>query len=164
MVIAFSGGYHGMGHGAMALTGNLNAKSKVQNLMPGVQFMPYPYSYRCPFGLGGEAGARACSAYFERVLKDPESGITKPAAVIIEPIQGEGGVIPAPAEFLQTVRRVTKELDIPLIVDEIQCGIGRSGQMFAFEESGIIPDVILMSKAIGGSQPMSVVVYNKDLD
>lgn len=163
-VIAFSGGYHGMGHGAMALTGNLNAKSKVQNLMPGVQFMPYPYSYRCPFGLGGEAGARACSAYFERVLKDPESGITKPAAVIIEPIQGEGGVIPAPAEFLQTVRRVTKELDIPLIVDEIQCGIGRSGQMFAFEESGIIPDVILMSKAIGGSQPMSVVVYNKDLD
>ena len=163
-VIAFSGGYHGMGHGAMALTGNLNAKSKVQNLMPGVQFMPYPYSYRCPFGLGGAAGARACSAYFERVLKDPESGITKPAAVIIEPIQGEGGVIPAPAEFLQTVRRVTKELDIPLIVDEIQCGIGRSGQMFAFEESGIIPDVILMSKAIGGSQPMSVVVYNKDLD
>ena len=163
-VIAFSGGYHGMGHGAMALTGNLNAKSKVQNLMPGVQFMPYRYSYRCPFGLGGEAGARACSAYFERVLKDPESGITKPAAVIIEPIQGEGGVIPAPAEFLQTVRRVTKELDIPLIVDEIQCGIGRSGQMFAFEESGIIPDVILMSKAIGGSQPMSVVVYNKDLD
>lgn len=163
-VIAFSGGYHGMGHGAMALTGNLNAKSKVQNLMPGVQFMPYPYSYRCPFGLGGEAGARACSAYFERVLKDPESGITKPAAVIIEPIQGEGGVIPAPAEFLQTVRRVTKELDIPLIVDEIQCGIGRSGQMFAFEESGIIPDVILISKAIGGSQPMSVVVYNKDLD
>ena len=163
-VIAFSGGYHGMGHGAMALTGNLNAKSKVQNLMPGVQFMPYPYSYRCPFGLGGEAGVRACSAYFERVLKDPESGITKPAAVIIEPIQGEGGVIPAPAEFLQTVRRVTKELDIPLIVDEIQCGIGRSGQMFAFEESGIIPDVILMSKAIGGSQPMSVVVYNKDLD
>ena len=132
--------------------------------MPGVQFMPYPYSYRCPFGLGGEAGVRACSAYFERVLKDPESGITKPAAVIIEPIQGEGGVIPAPAEFLQTVRRVTKELDIPLIVDEIQCGIGRSGQMFAFEESGIIPDVILMSKAIGGSQPMSVVVYNKDLD
>ena len=163
-VVAFSGGYHGMGHGAMALTGNLNAKSRVQNLMPGVQFMPYPYSYRCPFGLGGEAGTDAACAYFERALKDPESGITKPAAVIIEPIQGEGGVIPAPAKFLQTVRRVTKELDIPMIVDEIQCGIGRSGDMFAFEESGIIPDVILMSKAIGGSQPMSVVVYSKELD
>lgn len=163
-VIAFSGGYHGMGHGAMALTGNLNAKTKVQNLMPGVQFMPYPNSYRCPFGLGGEAGTKAACAYFERALKDPESGITRPAAVIIEPIQGEGGVVPAPAEFLQTVRRVTKELGIPMIVDEIQCGIGRSGNVFAFEESGIIPDVILMSKAIGGSQPMSVVVYNKELD
>ena len=163
-VIAFSGGYHGMGHGAMALTGNLNAKSKVQNLMPGVQFMPYPNSYRCPFGLGGDEGTKAACAYFERALKDPESGISKPAAVIIEPIQGEGGVVPAPALFLQTVRRVTKELDIPMIVDEIQCGIGRSGNVFAFEESGIIPDVILMSKAIGGSQPMSVVVYNKALD
>ena len=163
-VIAFSGGYHGMGHGAMALTGNLNAKSKVQNLMPGVQFMPYPNSYRCPFGLGGDAGTDAACAYFERALKDPESGISRPAAVIIEPIQGEGGVVPAPAKFLQTIRRVTKELDIPMIVDEIQCGIGRSGNVFAFEESGIIPDVILMSKAIGGSQPMSVVVYNKALD
>ena len=163
-VIAFSGGYHGMGHGALSLTGNLNAKTKVQNLMPGVQFMPYPNSYRCPFGLGGEAGTDAACAYFERMLKDPESGVTKPAAVIIEPIQGEGGVIPAPRKFLQTIRRVTKELDIPMIVDEIQCGVGRSGQMFAFEDSGIIPDVILMSKAIGGSQPMSVVIYNKNLD
>ena len=163
-VIAFSGGYHGMGHGALSLTGNLNAKTKVQNLMPGVQFMPYPNSYRCPFGLGGEAGTDAACAYFERMLKDPESGVTKPAAVIIEPIQGEGGVIPAPRKFLQTIRKVTKELDIPMIVDEIQCGVGRSGQMFAFEDSGIIPDVILMSKAIGGSQPMSVVIYNKNLD
>lgn len=163
-VMAFSGGYHGMGHGALALTGNQNAKLKVQNLMPGVQFMPYPYSYRCPFGLGGEAGEKAASAYFERMLKDPESGVTRPAAVILEAIQGEGGVIPAPVSFLQTVRRVTKELSIPLILDEIQCGMGRSGQVWAFQEAGIVPDVILMSKAIGGSQPMSVVVYNRDLD
>jgi diaminobutyrate-2-oxoglutarate transaminase len=163
-VIAFSGGYHGMSHGAMALTGNLNAKSKVQNIMPGVQFMPYPYSYRCPMGLGGEAGTKACIAYFERLLKDPESGITKPAAVILEPIQGEGGVIPAPVEFLQAVRRITKELDIPMICDEIQCGMGRSGKVFAFEHAGIVPDVILISKAVGGGQPMSVVVYDKKLD
>ncbi|MCI6479353.1 MAG: diaminobutyrate--2-oxoglutarate transaminase [Candidatus Treponema excrementipullorum] len=163
-IIAFSGGYHGMGHGALALTGNLNAKNKVHGLMPGVHFMPYPYSYRCPFGLGGDAGVKAACAYFERLLKDPESGITKPAAVILEPIQGEGGVIPAPVEFLQTVRRVTQELDIPMIVDEIQCGIGRSGTFFAFEEAHIVPDVILASKAIGGSQPMAVVIYNKKLD
>jgi diaminobutyrate-2-oxoglutarate transaminase len=163
-IIAFSGGYHGMSHGAMALTGNLHAKSKVPNIMPGVQFMPYPYSYRCPMGLGGEAGTKACIAYFERLLKDPESGVPKPAAVILEPIQGEGGVVPAPIEFLQAVRRITKELDIPLICDEIQCGMGRSGKIFAFEHAGIVPDAILISKAIGGGQPMSVVVYDKRLD
>ncbi len=163
-IIAFGGGYHGMGHGALALTGNLNAKNKVNGLMPDVHFFPYPYSYRCPFGLGGQAGIDAACAYFERTLKDPESGITLPAAVILEPIQGEGGVVPAPAKFLQTVRRVTKELGIPMIVDEIQCGIGRSGKFFAFEHAGIVPDVILASKAIGGSQPMSVVIYNQDLD
>ncbi len=163
-VIAFSGAFHGMGHGALSLTGNLGAKTKIGNLMPGVQFMPYPYSYRCPFGLGGEEGVKAASAYFERMLKDPESGVVKPACVIIEPIQGEGGVIPAPVEFLKTVRRVTKELGIPMIVDEIQCGIGRSGKVFTFEYAEIVPDVILCSKAIGGSQPLSVVIYNKDLD
>lgn len=163
-VIAFSGGYHGMGHGAMAVTGNCYAKSQVPNLMPGVQFMPYPYSYRCPMGLGGEAGTKACASYFERLLKDPESGVSKPACVIIEPIQGEGGVIPAPVEFLQAIRRVSAELDIPLICDEIQCGMGRSGRVFAFEYANIVPDVILASKAIGGTQPMSVVIYNKKLD
>ena len=163
-IIAFGGGYHGMGHGALACTGNLGAKNKVNGLMPEVHFFPYPYSYRCPFGLGGEAGVKAACAYFERTLKDPESGITKPAAVILEPIQGEGGVVPAPVEFLQTIRRVTQELDIPMIVDEIQCGMGRSGKLFAFEYAGIVPDVILASKAIGGSQPLSVVIYNKKLD
>ena len=163
-VVAFHGAYHGMGQGSLSVTGNLNAKNKVGALMPDVHFMPYPYSYRCPFGLGGDAGTDAACEYFERMLKDPESGITKPAAVILEPIQGEGGVIPAPVKFLQTVRRVTKELDIPMIVDEIQCGIGRSGKFFAFEYADIVPDVILVSKAIGGSQPLSVVIYNKKLD
>lgn len=163
-VIAFSGGYHGMSHGSMALTGNNNAKLRVMNIMPGVQFMPYPYSYRCPMGLGGEAGTKACVAYLERFLKDPENGMTKPAAIILEAIQGEGGAIPAPIEFLREVRRITKELDIPMICDEIQCGMGRSGKMFAFEHAGIIPDVILISKAIGGSQPLAVVVYDEKLD
>lgn len=163
-VIAFSGGYHGMGHGALALTGNLNAKTHVANLMPGVQFMPFPNNYRCPFGLGGEAGVRAACTYFENLLKDPESGVTLPAAVIIEAIQGEGGVIPAPVEFLRTVRRVTKELGIPMICDEIQCGMGRSGRLFAFEYADITPDVILASKAIGGTQPMAVVIYRRELD
>ncbi len=163
-IIAFSGAYHGMSSGSLSCTGNLGAKTKVSALMPEVHFFPYPNSYRCPFGLGGEEGIKACCNFFERTLKDPESGITKPAAVIIEPIQGEGGVIPAPIEFLKTIRRVTQELDIPMICDEIQCGMGRSGKLFAFEYADIVPDVILLSKAIGGSQPLSIVVYNSKLD
>ena len=162
-VIAFQGGFHGMGHGALSCTGNLGAKNKVQGLIPGVQHFPYP-NFRSAFGLTGDADTNACCAYFENTLKDPESGITKPAAVILEPIQGEGGVNPAPVKFLQTVRRVTQELDIPMIVDEIQCGMGRSGKLFAFEYAGIVPDVILVSKAIGGSQPLSIVIYNRKLD
>ena len=154
-VIAFSGGYHGMGHGPMSLTGNLKAKNRVANIMPGVQFMPYPYSYRCPMGIGGEAGTRACINYLERLLKDPESGVTKPAAVILEAVQGEGGVIPAPVEFLRAVRRITRELGIPMICDEIQCGLGRTGKVFAFEHAGIVPDVILISKALGSRCPWS---------
>lgn len=163
-VISFAGGYHGMGQGPLACMGNLHAKTQVNGLMPDVHSFPYPYAYRDPFGLGGDAGVKAACNFFERTLKDPESGITKPACVILEAIQGEGGVIPAPIEFLQCVRRVTKELDIPLIFDEIQCGMGRSGKLFAFEYAGIVPDVLLISKAIGGSQPMAVVVYKKELD
>ena len=161
-VIAFSGGYHGMGHGALALTGNHNAKNKVANLMSGVQFMPYPYSYRCPFGLGGEEGTDAACAYFERMLKDPESGVTRPAAVILEAIQGEGGVIPAPASFLQTVRRVTEELSIPLILDEIQSGYGRSGKFFAHQYTGIRPDMITVAKGIGNGFPMGAVLISPE--
>ncbi len=163
-VISFAGGYHGMGQGPLACMGNLHAKTAVNGLMPDVHSFPYPYSYRDPFGLGGDAGVKAACNFFERTLKDPESGITKPACVILEAVQGEGGVIPAPVEFLKTVRRVTKELDIPMIVDEIQCGMGRTGKLFAFEYADIIPDVVLISKAIGGSQPLAVVVYNKELD
>ena len=86
------------------------------------------------------------------------------AALFMESIQGEGGVIPAPVKFLQTIRRVTKELGIPMICDEIQCGMGRSGKLFAFEYADIEPDVVLVSKAIGGTQPLAVVIYNKELD
>ncbi len=163
-IISFQGGYHGMGHGSLSMTGNLNSKGLVGGLMPYVHSFPYPYSYRCPFGLGGDAGTRTAGYYFEHVLKDPESGIPKPAAVILESIQGEGGVIPAPVEWLKTVRRVTKELGIPLIIDEIQSGVGRSGKFFAYEYADIVPDVVLVSKAIGGSLPLAVVMYNEELD
>ncbi len=163
-VIAFSGGYHGMTHGSLAMTGNLSAKEKVGNLMAGVQFMPYPHEYRCPLGLGGEAGVDALTYYFENFIEDVESGVVKPAAVILEAIQGEGGVVPAPAKWLQKIREVTAKHDIVLILDEVQAGFARSGKMFAFEHAGITPDVVVMSKAVGGGLPLCVLAINKKFD
>ncbi|ELA08141.1 diaminobutyrate--2-oxoglutarate aminotransferase [Moraxella macacae 0408225] len=163
-VIAFSGGYHGMTHGALAMTGNLSAKEKVANLMPGVQFMPYPHEYRCPLGIGGEAGVDALTYYFENFIEDVESGVVKPAAVILEAIQGEGGVVPAPKKWLQKIREVTARHDIVLILDEVQAGFARSGKMFAFEHAEIIPDVVVMSKAVGGGLPLCVLAINKKFD
>lgn len=163
-VISFCGGYHGMTNGTLSLTANLDAKTPIGGLMPNVQFMPYPYSYRCPLGLGGEQGTLALATLFERFLDDVESGVVKPAAVILEAIQGEGGVIPAPKVWLQKIREVTKRHGIVLILDEVQAGIGRSGQFFAFGEAGIVPDMIVMSKAIGGGLPLALVAYNAELD
>ncbi|WNB91255.1 aspartate aminotransferase family protein [Bacillus sp. NEB1478] len=163
-ILSFQGGYHGATHGTMALSGNLGPKEKVQGLMPDVHFMPYPYAYRCPFGIGGEESHKISAQYIENLLDDPESGILSPAAMIFEVVQGEGGSIPAPIEWLQEMRRITKERNIPLIIDEVQTGIGRTGELFAFEHAGIIPDVVVLSKAIGGSLPLSVVIYDKELD
>lgn len=162
-IMAFHGAFHGMTHGALALTGNLGPKRSVGNLMPGVHFLPYPYAYRDPFGLGA-AGAEASAHYIEHVLSDPESGITEPAGMILEAVQGEGGVIPAPAAWLRSVRESTARHHIPMIVDEVQAGIGRTGSFFAFDHGGIVPDVIVMSKALGGSLPLAVVVYREELD
>ncbi|SFU28911.1 diaminobutyrate aminotransferase apoenzyme [Clostridium sp. DSM 8431] len=163
-VIAFQGAYHGMAHGSLALTGELKAKNKLTALMPEVHFMPYPYMYRSPFNLSGNDDCKLILNYISNVLNDTNSGITKPASVIIEAIQGEGGCIPAPDEFLVGLRKITEELDIPLIIDEVQTGFGRTGDMFAFEHSGIIPDAIVVSKAIGGGLPLSAVIYNSKYD
>jgi len=163
-ILSFHGAYHGMTHGGLALTGHLGPKSAVSGLMPDVQFLPYPYDYRCPFGAGGESGHRLSTAYIERLLDDPNSGVVSPAAMILEVVQGEGGVIPSPDAWLQDIRRITNERKIPLIVDEIQTGLGRTGTLFAFERAGIIPDVVVMSKAIGGGLPLSVVVHRPEFD
>lgn len=163
-VISFSGGYHGMTQGSLALTGNLGAKNAVQNLMPGVQFLPYPHEYRCPLGIGGEAGVDALTYYFENFIEDVESGVVKPAAVILEAIQGEGGVVVGPTKWLQKIREVTVKHGILMIVDEVQAGFCRSGKMFAFQHAGIEPDVVVMSKAVGGSLPLAVLAIKKEFD
>ncbi len=164
-VLAFHGAYHGMSQGALSLMGSLGPKQPLGALLSsGVQFMPYPYDYRCPFGLGGDAGVKANLHYLENLLLDPESGVPLPAAVILEVVQGEGGVIPADIEWLKGVRRITEQAGVALIIDEIQSGFARTGRMFAFEHAGIVPDVVTLSKAIGGSLPLAVVVYRDWLD
>lgn len=164
IMAAFHGAYHGMTNGTMAMMGNLNTKARRQGLMSDVHFLPFPYRLRCPFGLKGDEGAKQSIRYIERMLSDDESGVQKPAAIIVEPVQGEGGVIPAPAFWLRELRRITKEHGILLIFDEIQCGIGKTGYRFAFEESGVTPDILCLSKAVGGGLPMSILVFDKSID
>ncbi len=163
-MMAFHGAYHGMTQGALGLMGNLGPKAYLGGLASGAQFLPFPYDYRCPFGVGGEAGERIGLHYIENQLTDPESGVMPPAGMILETLQGEGGVVPTSANWLREVRRITRDAGVPLILDEIQCGVARTGKPFAFQHADIVPDVLVLSKAIGGSQPMAVVVYNASLD
>jgi diaminobutyrate-2-oxoglutarate transaminase len=164
-VLSFQGGYHGMSMGALSLMGSLGPKKPMAALLnSGVQFLPYPYDYRCPFGLGGADGIKVNLRYLENLLNDPEAGVQLPAAVIVEVVQGEGGVIPADLDWLRGLRRITAKAGVALIVDEIQSGFARTGKMFAFEHAGIVPDVVVLSKAIGGSLPLAVVVYREWLD
>ncbi|GGY70631.1 diaminobutyrate--2-oxoglutarate aminotransferase [Streptomyces olivaceoviridis] len=155
-ILAFTGAYHGMTAGALAASGGA----------PDVQVarLPYPQDYRCPFGVGGPHGAELAARWTESLLGDPKSGVPLSAGMILEPIQGEGGVIPAPDDWLRRMRRLTADRSIPLIADEIQTGVGRTGAFWAVDHSGVTPDVMVLSKAIGGSLPLAVIVYRDDLD
>ncbi|WNI14321.1 diaminobutyrate--2-oxoglutarate transaminase family protein [Actinacidiphila sp. ITFR-21] len=164
-IISFQGGFHGSTAGAMAVTGNTETKSQVGGAMPGVHFFPYSFCAHCPLGLTPDSCTTNCATYLERVLTDANGGITLPAAVIMEMVQGEGGVVPATMEFARQVREVTRRLGIPLIVDEVQTGCGRTGTWYAFEQYGIEPDVVVASKALSGiGLPVAVILYDRALD
>lgn len=163
-VFAFHGAYHGMTMGALALMGNIAPKAEITGFTPETHFFPYPHSSRCQFGIGGDLAEDASLNYMDNVLSDPESGITKPAMVILEAVQGEGGCIPAPIEWLRKLRVITQRHDIPLVIDEVQTGFARTGKMFAYEEAGIVPDAIVLSKALGGGFPLAVIAYHKKFD
>ena len=169
-ILAFQGAYHGQTHGSLALMGNLGPKAPMPGVMPEVHFLPFPNRYRCPYGCAKSAacntGDRRCAtlAHLDAVLNDDESGVPLPAAAILEVVQGEGGCNPAPDDWLREVRRLTAERQVPLIADEVQTGWGRTGTLYAFERAGIVPDVLVLSKAIGGGLPLAVIVYDKSLD
>lgn len=164
-IISFQGGFHGSTLATLSVTGLVEQKAPVGGRMPGAHFFPYAHCHRCPLGLRRESCAVNCAGYLERSLTDPNGGITLPAAVILELVQGEGGVIPADRQFVLRVREVTRDLGIPLIVDEVQSGCGRTGTWFAFEQYGITPDVVVASKALSGvGLPAAIILYDEKLD
>ncbi|MGW2280804.1 diaminobutyrate--2-oxoglutarate transaminase family protein [Streptomyces sp. NPDC001770] len=155
-LLAFTGAYHGMTSGA------LDASGGAQQVR--VTRLPFPQDYRCPFGIGGDRGAEIAAHWTQHLLDDPKGGVPAPAGMILEPVQGEGGVNPAPDAWMRRMRRITADRSIPLIADEVQTGVGRTGRFWAVEHSGVVPDVMVLSKAIGGSLPLAVIVYRSSLD
>jgi diaminobutyrate-2-oxoglutarate transaminase len=163
-LVAFTGAYHGMTAAALAATGDNAVRAAARVADQGVTRLPFPQDYRCPFGVGSVGGTRIAIEQLRRHFADPNSGMTPPAGLIVEPVQGEGGVHPAPDEWLRAVRELTEARRIPLIADEVQTGLGRTGELWGVDHSGVTPDIMVLSKAIGGGLPLAVVVYRAELD
>jgi len=164
-LLAFQGGYHGMGQGPMALMGNTRPKRGLGPLLPGVHFQPYGHCGSCALGLTIDRCDLACATMVGSVLEDPFSGVAEPAAIVLEAIQGEAGTIVPPDGWLEKIAGYAHRNGVPLICDEVQTGLGRTGRWFAFEHAGIVPDVVVLSKSIGGlGFPLSVIVYDESLD
>ena len=156
-IISFTNGFHGMTLGALAVTGNNYHKEGI----PGTHsqyttFMPY---------CGYSDNVDDSIAYLYQYLKDNSSGVNLPAAIILECIQGEGGINVASPRWLRSIRKLCDDFEILLIVDDIQMGCGRSGDFFSFEKAAIAPDIVLLSKSIGAyGLPMALVLLKPDLD
>jgi diaminobutyrate-2-oxoglutarate transaminase len=151
-----------MTQGALALTGRRSAKEPVGALLPEVHHLPFPTRYRG--ALGPAAGSDVAGRLVAWALADDHSGIAAPAAVIAEPVQGEGGVHPMPAGFAETLRASSRSAGTVLIADEVQTGLGRTGSLWASDPIGLDPDVLVLSKAIGGGLPLAVIVHRGELD
>lgn len=163
-LIAFYGCFHGRTLGSLSLTASKSTQRKYfGTLLGGVEHIPYPYAYRCPLGhtkenCGGEIIELLEQQIFKRLFAPEEV-----AAIIVEPIQGEGGFIPAPLSFLRELQRVCNEHGIILILDEVQAGMGRTGKMWAYDHAGITPDVVLTAKGIASGMPISAFIAKESV-
>jgi len=155
-IISFTNGYHGLTMGSMSVTANAYYRDEAFINRSDVSFMPYD----------GYLGKHVNTAkYLRRFLEDNSSGVDIPSAIILETVQGEGGISVAGDEWLREVEKICRDFDILLIVDDIQVGNGRTGHFFSFEKSGIKPDIVTLSKSFSGfGLPMSVVLFRRDLD
>lgn len=154
-IIAFTNAFHGLTMGSMAVTANSFYRDEAFINRTNVSFMPFD-------GYFGEEVNTA--DYLRKYLEDQSSGVDLPAAIILECIQAEGGINVASDEWLRDIEQICKDFDILLIVDDIQVGNGRTGTFFSFESSGINPDIITLSKSIGGGLPLSMVLLKSELD
>ncbi len=161
-IISFTGAFHGRTLGAVSLTtSNVKYRRRSHPLLPAVYHADFPYCLRCPVSRDRDACGLECRADLERIFKTvipPE----EVAAVIIEPIQGEGGYVPAPAEYLMYLRETCDRHGIMLIFDEIQCGMGRTGRFFACQGADVVPDVLLIAKGIASGFPLSVIAAPRE--
>jgi len=154
-VIAFTNGYHGLTMGALAVTGNDFYRDESYGARNNADSVPFD-GY-----LGDDVNT---IDYLRKFISDKSSGIDLPAAIIVETVQGEGGINIASVEWLQELEALCREFDILLIIDDIQMGNGRTGTFFSFEEAGIKPDMITVSKSIGGGLPMALLLMRPELD
>lgn len=156
LIVAFSGAYHGMSMGSISVTGNGKLRASAAVSLPDTAFIPFA---------DGPAGPFDSIALLERMIDDPSSGWELPAAVIVETVQMDGGVFVAPPEWLRRLREVTTRHGIVLICDDIQVGCGRAGRFFSFEQAAIVPDLITLSKSIGGNGlPMALLLIRPAID
>jgi 4-aminobutyrate aminotransferase len=161
-IIAFRGGFHGRTFGATSVTSsNVNYRTGYEPLLPGVHLTTYPAAYR---GFEGDDEAAVAGAMADlRTLTSTDIPASSVACVLIEPVLGEGGFTQAPPDFLGELREFCDEHGILLIADEVQSGYGRTGKMWAFEHAGIVPDVVVVAKAIANGLPLSAIVSSRDL-
>jgi 4-aminobutyrate aminotransferase len=154
-IIVFQGSFHGRTHLAMAMTTSKTVyRHKFQPLPAGIFVAPFPYAFY--YGWDEKTTVDFCIKQLEHLLLS-QSAPDETAAIIIEPVLGEGGYVPAPARFLQELRRICDQHGIVLILDEIQSGFGRTGKFWCFEHAGITPDVIVMAKGLGSGLPISAI-------
>lgn len=163
-VIAFLGGFHGRTMGALSVTGSKTVQRRgFGPFVPGAFHAPYADCYRCPMKLQPESCAAECLDFIEHQLFLHLVSPDEVAAVIVEPIQGEGGYVVGPDVFMRRLRELTREHGILLIADEVQSGMGRTGAMFAIEHTGVKPDAVAMAKGIASGLPLGVTVARADL-
>lgn len=163
-IIAFYGAFHGRTMGALSLTASkVQQRRRFFPVVPGVEHVPFPYLYRRPQGMSESQYLKECVSFIEdRVFKTvmpPEEC----AAIFIEPIQGEGGYVPAPREYVQELRRICDQHGILLVADEVQCGAGRTGKWWAIQHTGVEPDIVTVAKGIASGMPLGITIARAEI-